>query len=155
MSREVCEARREGGRHRCVTGWTFWAERVWQLPLHQSQTFWDALVKSRYARPIALLQPVLRLGHERLDLEQVLRMVLTPAVVLCAIEALVHAGQLHRVQAAHITESLLVLVDRHGCWRGEPWDGTVRATTMAPDVVRFAEVGRVSRGTPVRSPVPS
>jgi hypothetical protein len=126
---------------RCSEAWTILAETVWELPLHQSMTFWHALAAGRWARAVAVRQHLGVAVTIRVDLAHLCRKVLSPAVVVAVLEALAHEGKLRRAQVSHIEESILTQMDQYGCWRGEPWDGAVRASTLPPDVVRFADVG--------------
>ena len=100
---------------RCSEAWTILAETVWELPLHQSRTFWDALAEARWALAVALRQHLGMAVTMRVDLAHLCRKVLSPAVVVAVLESLAHEDKLRCAQVSHIEESVLNQVDRHGC----------------------------------------
>jgi hypothetical protein len=118
------------------------ASRLLQLPMHQAKIFWYAMAEARTARPVGLRQYVSLLGAMPLDMDHACGTVITPHRVIAVLEAMVREGQLRRTRAVHLEESVLRQVDTHGGWRGDPWNGEDRLSTLPPDVVLFREVGK-------------
>ena len=125
----------------CPEAWTILSDKLWHLSLHQSKAFWFALAEARSTRPVALRQSLALVGTMPLDLEHLCSQLLTPAAVVAILEDLVRERQLRRSQATHIAETILHQVDARGHWRGEAGPSQVARSVLAPDVLRFADVG--------------
>jgi hypothetical protein len=122
--------------------WDILAEELWYLSPHESRTLWHAVAHSRWWRPVALRQALSLVGHIRVDLDHLCGRVVTPQSLLALVEALVHEGQLRRVQAGHIEATLLQQVDHTGRWRGGGDPPPCRQSTCAPDITVLAETGK-------------
>jgi hypothetical protein len=121
-------------------GLTILNEELWHLPPSEAKAFWWALCRSRYLRPTLLRQQLGLAGH-MLVTDDCLARLCQPALVLAALEALVHEGHLRRAQCTRMEDTILSHVQANGSWRGELGDGVARATVHAPDVQTLAETG--------------
>jgi hypothetical protein len=122
-------------------GYKVLVETLWALPEPQARLFWNALVRSRLTRAVSFRQQIALLGRVRIDVPHFVEQACAPAAVIAVVESLVTEGQLRRSQASRLEEYILNQTDEHGCWRGNAWDGRERPSTLAPDVLRFADVG--------------
>lgn len=127
----------------CPEAWLVLSETLWQLPAAEARMFWEALRRARYTRAVVFRQDIMLLGYMRLDVAHFIERRCTPAAVVHVIEALIHERQLRRKQGNRLEEYILAQVDAHGCWQGNSWHGEVCESSLAPDVIRLADIGKL------------
>lgn len=122
--------------------WDIVARDLWCLPENEARAFWQALSHSTRARSQAMRHRFSLAGFTHIS-QRFWQDFCAPAVVMAVLEELHQERRLTRARTSRIEEHLLRHVTRHGVWRGEGWDGRERLSTHAPDVIMFAEVGRL------------
>jgi len=94
-------------------GWQILNEELWHLSDRESRTFWWALARAQTWRPVTLRQQIGLVGAVRVT-EDCLARLCQPAVIVAALEALVHERQLSRSQCTQIEETILTHVPQPG-----------------------------------------